>query len=88
VSAVQKLSGAMQMSAAFAPPLDLDALQHPRLKRSTKFLYGPEAIRVGSLLEFVERVQAWFRVELDTLSGRSISSTPAGTSLRIDRRLE
>jgi hypothetical protein len=65
VSAVQKLSGAMQMSPAFALPFDLDALQHPRLQRSTKFLYGPEAIRVVSLLEFVERVQVWFLVELE-----------------------
>ncbi len=67
MSAVQKLSGAMQMSPAFAPPLDHDALQHPRLQRSTRFLYGPEAIRVGSLLEFVERVQAWFLVKLEYL---------------------
>ena len=47
---VQELSGAMEMAPAFALAFNLDSLQDLRLQRSTKPLYGPEAICLGSLL--------------------------------------
>ena len=57
----------MEVAPALAITPDLETLQDLRLKRSTKSFHGPEAIRLGSLLEFVERAEPQFPMEFEHL---------------------